>query len=394
MRSCCGKHHARWKVYLRLVVIMKILLTGGCGFIGSNLAHLLIEDKGECVLNLDKLTYAGNLRSVEGLSNHPNYRFECVDLGDFDALREIFRSYQPDAVMHLAAESHVDRSIDGPKDFIQTNIVGTFHLLQAALEYWRSLPECGIEKKDLQGANLDDLHAGLTKETFRFVHVSTDEVFGSLQLNDAAFTEESSYSPRSPYSASKAASDHLARAWRHTYGLPVIVTNCSNNYGPLQFPEKLIPVVILKCLRGEPIPIYGSGENIRDWLFVRDHAEALYTTLRRGCVGETYNIGGNNEWRNIDLVRMLCSLMDQYSPGTCPGGAPHESLIHFVKDRPGHDLRYAMNSKKICDELDWQPQETGVGGFHKTVEWYLKNSDWWEPILNGQHRLERMGVSN
>ncbi|MGC6505185.1 MAG: dTDP-glucose 4,6-dehydratase, partial [Coraliomargaritaceae bacterium] len=318
---------------------MKILVTGGCGFIGSNLVRMLVGQKGETVVNLDKLTYAGNSESLADLADHPNYSFEQVDLCNADALHALFSNHRPDAVMHLAAESHVDRSIDGPGTFIQTNVIGTFNLLQSALEYWRSLPE---------------------NNNFRFLHVSTDEVYGSLAANDPGFSETTPYDPHSPYSASKAASDHLVRAWRDTYGLPVLVTNCSNNYGPYQFPEKLIPVVILKCLRCEPIPIYGKGENIRDWLFVEDHAEALHAVLTKGRVGETYNIGCNNERQNIELVRSLCQLMDELHPphfqlpvtGSSDKAKQnlnselerpdsYESLITFVTDRPGHDLRYA-----------------------------------------------------
>mgnify|MGYP001068361465 CR=1 FL=1 len=345
---------------------MKILLTGGAGFIGSNLIRLLLNKEGNEVINLDKLTYAGNAESLVDLVGHPKYTFEEVDICDVDALSKVFAKHQPDAVMHLAAESHVDRSIDGPGDFIQTNIVGTYNLLQSALEYWRSLPK---------------------GNAFRFLHVSTDEVYGSLEPNVPGFSETTTYDPHSPYSASKAASDHLARAWKDTYGLPVLITNCSNNYGPYQFPEKLIPIVILKCLRGEPIPVYGNGENIRDWLYVADHADALYEVLIKGRVGETYNIGGNNERKNIDLVRETCCILDELSPGT----HPYEQLITFVTDRPGHDLRYAIDATKIRDELGWEPKEDFHSGFRKTVQWYLGNQDWCKRILSDEYQIKRLG---
>lgn len=349
---------------------MKILVTGGSGFIGSNLVRLLVEEKGESVINLDKLTYAGNAESLADLEGNPNYCFEQVDLCDAAALNAVFTKHQPDTVMHLAAESHVDRSIDGPGEFIQTNIVGTFNLLQAALGYWQSLE-------------------GDQKSNFRFLHVSTDEVYGSLAPDADGFSETKSYDPHSPYSASKAASDHLARAWADTYGLPILVTNCSNNYGPYQFPEKLIPVVILKCLRGEPIPVYGKGENIRDWLYVTDHAEALYTVTTKGRVGETYNIGGNNERQNIELVGTLCILMDKFAP--MDNAKSYEELISFVTDRPGHDMRYAIDSTKIREELGWEPKEDFESGFRKTVKWYLDNRVWWQHILDGSYKLERLG---
>lgn len=387
---------------------MKILVTGGAGFIGSNLVRLLIENKACEVVNLDKLTYAGNIESLADLAEHPNYTFEQVDLCDVSALKAVFEKHQPDAVMHLAAESHVDRSIDGPGEFIQTNIVGTYNLLQASLEYWRrlpvgaSVPHARNDASDL--STLEPSHLP-TKETFRFLHVSTDEVYGSLHADAPGFSETTPYDPHSPYSASKAASDHLARAWADTYGLPVLVTNCSNNYGPYQFPEKLIPVVILKCLRGEPIPVYGKGENIRDWLYVTDHAEALYTVITQGRIGETYNIGGNNERQNIELVRTLCKLMDQLVPeykdtleqNLASGFRPlssdkrYEDLITFVTDRPGHDMRYAIDPTKIRDELGWEPKEDFESGFRKTVQWYLHNTDWWQRILSGDYQLERLG---
>ncbi len=399
---------------------MKILVTGGAGFIGSNLVRLLIKEKGATVINLDKLTYAGNPESLADLADDPNYHFEYGDLAapidtpetppshrDQKSLVEIFDHYQPDAVMHLAAESHVDRSIDGPGEFIQTNIVGTYNLLQASLQYWRGLPEPESEKvRTCEGGNVQSESGDLptvkpshlpTQKSFRFLHVSTDEVYGSLAPDALGFSETTPYDPHSPYSASKAASDHLARAWADTYGLPVLVTNCSNNYGPYQFPEKLIPVVILKCLRGEPIPVYGKGENIRDWLYVGDHAEALYAVLTKGRVGETYNIGGNNEQTNLNLVKLICKILDQqHPPSHLPTFTPsnpvsYESLIGFVADRPGHDLRYAIDARKIRDELGWEPKEDFESGFRKTVHWYLENQEWWQHILSGDYQLERLG---
>ena len=351
---------------------MKILVTGGAGFIGSNLVRLLLREHGHEVVNLDKLTYAGNLKSLADVSGEPGHVFEQVDLCDAGGVQEVFTKHRPDAVMHLAAESHVDRSIDGPGDFVQTNIVGTYNLLQAALGYYRELAEGD-------------------RESFRFLHVSTDEVYGSLGADDPAFSETTPYDPHSPYSASKAASDHLARAWADTYGLPVLVTNCSNNYGPYQFPEKLIPVVLLNALGGKDIPVYGKGENIRDWLYVTDHAEALHAVLTRGEVGETYNIGGNNELQNIELVKMLCGILDEVQPRQ--DGKPYADQITFVTDRPGHDLRYAINAGKVADQLGWVPKETSATGFRKTVQWYLDNETWWQDILSGDYRLERLGRS-
>ncbi len=401
---------------------MKILVTGGAGFIGSNLVRLLIENKACEVVNLDKLTYAGNVESLADLAEHPNYTFEQVDLCDATALAEVFEKHQPDAVMHLAAESHVDRSIDGPGEFIQTNVVGTYNLLQASLEYWRSLPvgasvpharNDASDLPTLEPSHLPTQVSGLksqpSQKSFRFLHVSTDEVYGSLDAEAPGFSETTPYDPHSPYSASKAASDHLARAWGDTYGLPVLVTNCSNNYGPYQFPEKLIPVVILKCLRGEPIPVYGKGENIRDWLYVTDHAEALYTVLAKGRVGETYNIGGNNEQTNLDLIKKICVILeeeisgsagasraapsDQSSASSHPSSKSFQDLITFVTDRPGHDMRYAIDPTKIRDELGWEPKEDFESGFRKTVQWYLDNTDWWQRILSGDYQLERLGKS-
>ena len=399
---------------------MKILVTGGSGFIGSNLVRLLVEEKGASVINLDKLTYAGNSESLADLDGNPNYAFEQVDLCDAAALTEVFAKHQPDAVTHLAAESHVDRSIDGPGEFIQTNIVGTFNLLQASLAYWRSLPEAvRVESSSVETDSEPESCSSLelktrtsnctTKSDFRFLHVSTDEVYGSLAADAPGFSETHAYDPHSPYSASKAASDHLARAWADTYGLPVLVTNCSNNYGPYQFPEKLIPVVILKCLRGEPIPVYGKGENIRDWLYVTDHAEALYAVLSKGRVGETYNIGGNNEQTNLDLIKQICKIVEEFESqvpsssdkqnsqleqplgGSNSNSVSYESLITFVTDRPGHDMRYAIDPTKIRDELGWVPKEDFASGFRKTVKWYLDNREWTDRILSGDYKLDRLG---
>ncbi len=348
---------------------MKILITGGAGFIGSNLVRLLVREHGHTVLNVDALTYAGNPHSLADLADEPRYHFAQADICDAAAITALFADFQPEAVMHLAAESHVDRSIDGPGAFIQTNVIGTFTMLQAARAHYATL-------------------SGAAKEGFRFLHVSTDEVYGSLGA-DGLFTEETPYDPHSPYSASKASSDHLARAWADTYGLPVLVTNCSNNYGPFQFPEKLIPVVILKALRGDPIPVYGKGENIRDWLYVGDHAEALHTVLTTGKPGQTYNIGGNNERQNIDLVRLLCSLLDELRPRA--DGKPYADQISFVTDRPGHDLRYAIDATKIKRELGWTPKQDHTSGFRKTVQWYLDNEAWTAHILSGDYQLERLG---
>jgi dTDP-glucose 4,6-dehydratase len=349
---------------------MNILITGGAGFIGSNLIRQLLSRFEHTVLNIDKLTYAGNLRSLADIQSTGRLSFKPIDLLDAAALTKTISEFRPDLVMHLAAESHVDRSIDGPGEFIQTNVVGTYNLLQASLGWWRSLSE--------------DKRA-----TFRFHHISTDEVYGSLASDAPAFTEETPYDPHSPYSASKAASDHLVRAWHDTYGLPTLITNCSNNYGPYQFPEKLIPVVILKALRGEPIPVYGKGENIRDWLYVEDHADALIAVVTRGRVGQTYNIGGNNELRNIDLVRLLCGILDELRPRA--DGASYVNQITFVKDRPGHDMRYAINASKIKNELGWVPKQDHSSGFRKTVAWYLENESWTQEILNGTYKLERLG---
>lgn len=360
---------------------MKILITGGSGFIGSNLVRLLVKEKEYEILNLDKLTYAGNPESLADIEDDPLYTFLRADICNNAEISRVFDEFKPNAVMHLAAESHVDRSIDSPGQFIQTNVIGTYNLLHSALGYWKALPSEGKTT------------SVPTKSNFRFLHVSTDEVYGSLAPDAAGFSENTPYEPHSPYSASKASSDHLARAWHDTYKLPVLVTNCSNNYGPFQFPEKLIPVVILKCLKGESIPVYGSGRNVRDWLYVTDHAEALLTVLKKGKLGETYNIGGNNERQNIELVRMICRLVEELAPATnCKLPISNcESLITFVTDRPGHDMRYSIDASKIKNTLDWEPKENFESGFRKTVKWYLENQDWWKNILSRNHNLERIG---
>jgi dTDP-glucose 4,6-dehydratase len=336
---------------------MRILVTGGAGFIGSNLVRFLVS-KGHTVLNIDKLTYAGNLASLSDLAGNPAHQHLPLDICDAKSLQSAFQNFLPEWVMHLAAESHVDRSIDGPDEFIQTNIVGTFTLLQVARAHYESLSEAN-------------------QRHFRFLHVSTDEVYGALGA-DGLFTEETRYDPHSPYSASKAASDHLVRAWAHTYQLPVIITNCSNNYGPFQFPEKLIPVVILNALSGAPIPIYGKGENVRDWLYVGDHAEALLTAIEKGTLGATYNIGGNNEIQNIDLVRLLCLTLDELRPRL--DRKSYIEQITFITDRPGHDFRYAIDARKIKNELNWTPKQDHESGFRTTIQWYLDNEAWWRPI--------------
>lgn len=351
---------------------MKILVTGGAGFIGSAVVRHIIANTKDSVVNVDKLTYAGNLESLESVENNPRYAFEQVDICDAKALARVFEQHKPDAVMHLAAESHVDRSIDGPAAFIETNIVGTYTLLEAARAYWNTLSD---EKK----------------AAFRFHHISTDEVYGDLEGTDDLFTETTPYAPSSPYSASKASSDHLVRAWLRTYGLPTIVTNCSNNYGPFHFPEKLIPLMILNALDGKPLPVYGNGQQIRDWLFVEDHARALYKVATEGEVGETYNIGGHNEKANIDVVRTICALLEELVPNKPAGVAKYEDLITYVKDRPGHDVRYAIDAAKIGRELGWKPQETFESGIRKTVEWYLNNKKWWSRVLDGSYNRERLG---
>ena len=351
---------------------MKILVTGGAGFIGSAVVRHIIANTKDSVVNVDKLTYAGNLESLESVENNPRYAFEQVDICDAKALARVFEQHKPDAVMHLAAESHVDRSIDGPAAFIETNIVGTYTLLEAARAYLNTLSD---EKK----------------AAFRFHHISTDEVYGDLEGTDDLFTETTSYAPSSPYSASKASSDHLVRAWLRTYGLPTIVTNCSNNYGPFHFPEKLIPLMILNASDGKPLPIYGNGQQIRDWLFVEDHARALYKVVTEGEVGETYNIGGHNEKANIDVVCTICALLEELVPNKPAGVAKYEDLITYVKDRPGHDVRYAIDAAKIGRELGWKPQETFESGIRKTVEWYLNNKKWWSRVLDGSYNRERLG---
>ena len=347
-----------------------VIVTGGAGFIGSALCRQLVGEGLANVVNLDKLTYAANLSSLREIEDSPNYRFEKVDICDAAELRRVFEAYQPDGVLHLAAESHVDRSIDGAAAFIETNLVGTFQLLEAAREYWQGMPAA-------------------RKNAFRFLHVSTDEVYGSLGPDDL-FRETTPYDPSSPYSASKAGSDHLVLAWHRTYGLPAVISNCSNNYGPYHFPEKLIPLIILNCLRHRPLPVYGSGENVRDWLYVEDHARALWTIWKSGRLGEKYNVGGRNERKNIDVVRRICQLMDQHSPHPPAGG--HESLITFVTDRPGHDARYAIDATKLETELGWKAAENFDTGIEKTVCWYLANPHWWQPILDSKYAGERLGL--
>ncbi len=353
---------------------MKILVTGGAGFIGSAVIRHLVRATGHEVVNVDKLTYAGNLESLAEVSADPRYAFEHLDICDRPALESAFARHQPDAVMHLAAESHVDRSIDGPGDFISTNVVGTYSLLEAARGYWSAL-------------------TGERRSGFRFHHVSTDEVYGDLHGSDDLFTETTPYAPSSPYSASKAASDHLVRAWQRTYGLPSLVTNCSNNYGPYHFPEKLIPHVILNALHGKPLPVYGNGLQVRDWLYVEDHARALVEVLARGAVGETYNIGGHNEQRNITVVETICALLEELAPERkAPGLGSYRDLITFVADRPGHDARYAIDAGKIWRELGWRPDETFDSGLRKTVQWYLESEGWWQRVLSGAYRLDRIGT--
>ncbi|BCA80094.1 dTDP-glucose 4,6-dehydratase [Desulfuromonas sp. AOP6] len=349
---------------------MKLLVTGGAGFIGSAVIRHIIQNTADAVVNVDKLTYAGNLESLAAVSRSDRYAFEQIDICNRAELGRVFSQHQPDAVMHLAAESHVDRSIDGPAAFIETNIVGTYTLLEAARSYWQSL----------------DAHR---KAAFRFHHISTDEVYGDLEGPEDLFTEQTPYAPSSPYSASKASSDHLVRAWRRTYGLPTLITNCSNNYGPYHFPEKLIPLMILNALEGKPLPVYGKGNQVRDWLYVDDHARALYKVVTEGKVGETYNIGGHNEKQNIEVVRAICSLLDELAPSAF---SPYASLITYVQDRPGHDLRYAIDASKIQRELGWKPEETFESGIRKTVEWYLKNSEWCRRVQDGSYRRERLGV--
>ena len=353
---------------------MKILVTGGAGFIGSELIRYIINSQEDTVINIDKLTYAGNLESLSSIVQSERYFFEQVDICNKMELEKIFNKYEPDAVMHLAAESHVDRSIDGPSDFIETNIIGTYNLLEVSRHYWNTLD---LDKKN----------------TFRFHHISTDEVYGDLEGTNDLFTEMTSYEPSSPYSASKASSDHLVRAWFRTYGLPVIVTNCSNNYGPYHFPEKLIPLMILNALDGKQLPVYGDGMQVRDWLFVEDHARALYKVVTEGEIGETYNIGGHNEKTNIDVVKTICSLLEELVPIKPEGVKQYLDLISHVTDRPGHDVRYAIDASKIERELGWKPKESFESGIRKTVLWYLNNKEWWSRVLDGSYSRERLGAS-
>lgn len=352
----------------------KILITGGAGFIGSAVIRHIINNTGDFVINLDKLTYAGNLESLHEVSGSNRYVFEQVDICDRDELKRVFDQHKPDKVMHLAAESHVDRSIDGPGEFIQTNIVGTYNLLEVARAYWSGLE---VQKK----------------AAFRFHHVSTDEVYGDLEGEDSLFTEETSYEPSSPYSASKASSDHLVRAWARTYEFPVVITNCSNNYGPYQFPEKLIPLIILNSLAGKALPIFGTGKQVRDWLYVDDHARALYRVMNEGILGETYNIGGHNEKQNIEVVNTICTILDRLVPGHPNGIESYIDLITYVQDRPGHDNRYAIDASKIQRDLGWVPEETFETGIEKTVQWYLDNNEWCQHVMDGSYRGERLGVN-
>ncbi|QBR52433.1 MULTISPECIES: dTDP-glucose 4,6-dehydratase [Erwinia] len=354
---------------------MKIIVTGGAGFIGSAVVRHIIENTHDTVLVVDKLTYAGNLESLNHVEHSDRYNFIQADICDRSTIEQIFTDFEPDAIMHLAAESHVDRSIDGPGDFIHTNIVGTYTLLEAARAWWNGLAEPA-------------------KSHFRFHHISTDEVFGDLHDDTSFFTETTSYAPSSPYSASKAGSDHLVRAWQRTYGLPTLITNCSNNYGPYHFPEKLIPLIILNALSGKNLPVYGDGSQIRDWLFVEDHARALYEVVSKGIPGETYNIGGHNERKNIDVVKTICDLLEELAPEKPAGIANYSDLITFVKDRPGHDIRYAIDASKIQRELGWTPAETFESGIRKTVVWYLANETWWKRVQDGSYSGQRLGLTN
>lgn len=348
-------------------------VTGGCGFIGANfIQYLLNKTKPKSVINLDKLTYAGNQKNLADFEQDPRYIFVHGDICDAELVSKLFTEYQPNYIVNFAAESHVDRSIDGPAEFIQTNIVGTSVLLQEALKYYSTLK-------------------GKESERFRFHHVSTDEVFGSLS-ESGFFTEETPYDPSSPYSASKASSDHLIRAWHRTFYLPVLISNCSNNYGPYQFPEKLIPLMILNCLEEKPLPVYGTGENIRDWLYVEDHCDAIYTILQKGTIGETYNVGGNNEIKNIQIVEVICDILNDIHPAG--SGKSYHELINFVKDRPGHDFRYAIDASKLKKEIGWEPKESFNTGIQKTIEWYLKNEEWWKTIQENTYKQERLGISN
>jgi len=350
---------------------MKILVTGGYGFIGSNFILRQIAYEKHTILNLDSVTYAGNPENLKSIKNHQNYEFVKGNICDKELVSKKISYFQPDAIVHFAAESHVDRSIDNPFEFIQTNIVGTFILIEAALNYWQSIIDKG------------------KKDNFRFLHVSTDEVFGSLD-NDGFFTETTPYDPSSPYSASKASSDHLVRSWHYTYGLPILITNCSNNYGPYQFPEKLIPLMIANCIDEKPLPVYGQGINIRDWLYVEDHCDAIDAVLQQGLIGETYNIGGNNEIPNINIIKTICSILDKLKPRV--SGGSYTEQIRFVKDRPGHDQRYAIDASKIKNDIGWIPNETFETGIRKTIQWYLDNEDWWRRIQDETYKQERLGL--
>lgn len=353
----------------------RILITGGAGFIGSALVRYILTETQDSVVVVDKLTYAGNLSSLAPVADSSRFAFEQVDICDRTELDRVFTAYQPALVMHLAAESHVDRSIDGPAAFIETNIVGTYTMLEAARHYWQNLVDAD-------------------KRAFRFHHISTDEVFGDLHGTDDLFTETTPYAPSSPYSASKASSDHLVRAWLRTYGFPTVITNCSNNYGPYHFPEKLIPLVILNAVAGKPLPVYGDGAQIRDWLFVEDHARALYKVVTEGEIGETYNIGGHNERKNIEVVQTICALLEELAPNKPAGVAHYRDLITYVKDRPGHDMRYAIDAGKIERELGWRPEETFETGMRKTVSWYLNNEKWWRSVQDGSYAGERLGLND
>ncbi|GKW00581.1 dTDP-glucose 4,6-dehydratase [Pectobacterium carotovorum subsp. carotovorum] len=353
----------------------RILITGGAGFIGSALVRYILTETQDSVVVVDKLTYAGNLSSLAPVADSSRFAFEQVDICDRAELDRVFTAYQPALVMHLAAESHVDRSIDGPAAFIETNIVGTYTMLEAARHYWQNLVDAD-------------------KRAFRFHHISTDEVFGDLHGTDDLFTETTPYAPSSPYSASKASSDHLVRAWLRTYGFPTVITNCSNNYGPYHFPEKLIPLVILNAVAGKPLPVYGDGAQIRDWLFVEDHARALYKVVTEGEIGETYNIGGHNERKNIEVVQTICALLEELAPNKPAGVAHYRDLITYVKDRPGHDMRYAIDAGKIERELGWRPEETFETGMRKTVSWYLNNEKWWRSVQDGSYAGERLGLND